>query len=194
MATLHDSRAATGRRFLEVSEVEFENLEASISEARGWPNATTARTFPPLEMMPPVRDDPTKVLVNLPAWFLSPGELANIEPQEIPVDDYQGRSPLPLPAVGKPVARGMVYQWEGGYLKCYQTHNRTEHRPDTVPALFGPARAKGDPWIQPTGAHDAYPLSALVRHNDQLWISLIANNVWEPGGVGTSGLWSPQAG
>ena len=39
-------------------------------------------------------------------------------------------------------------------------------------------------WIQPTGAHDAYALGAIVTHNGQLWISTVASNVWEPGVYG----------
>jgi hypothetical protein len=41
--------------------------------------------------------------------------------------------------------------------------------------------APGDPWRQPTGAHDAYPLGAVVTHNGQTWTSTVAANVWEPG-------------
>jgi hypothetical protein len=39
----------------------------------------------------------------------------------------------------------------------------------------------GDPWRQPTGAHDAYPLGATVSHNGKTWESTVAANVWEPG-------------
>lgn len=39
-------------------------------------------------------------------------------------------------------------------------------------------------WVQPTGAHDAYPLDALVTHNGQVWRSTAAANVWEPGVYG----------
>ena len=39
-------------------------------------------------------------------------------------------------------------------------------------------------WIQPTGAHDAYALGALVTHNNQVWRSIISANVWEPGVYG----------
>lgn len=35
-------------------------------------------------------------------------------------------------------------------------------------------------WVQPVGAHDAYPLGAIVSHNSQLWISTVDSNVWEP--------------
>ena len=39
-------------------------------------------------------------------------------------------------------------------------------------------------WVQPLGAHDAYALGAIVSHNEQLWISTVDNNVWEPGVYG----------
>jgi hypothetical protein len=42
----------------------------------------------------------------------------------------------------------------------------------------------GDPWRQPTGAHDAYPLDAKVTHEGKTWRSTIAANVWEPGVAG----------
>lgn len=40
---------------------------------------------------------------------------------------------------------------------------------------------EGEPWRQPTGAHDAYPLDWTVEHNGQTWTSLVSGNVWEPG-------------
>lgn len=36
-------------------------------------------------------------------------------------------------------------------------------------------------WVQPTGAHDAYPMDAKVSHKGKNWTNLVANNVWEPG-------------
>lgn len=36
-------------------------------------------------------------------------------------------------------------------------------------------------WVQPQGAHDAYPEGWEVTHADKLWTSLISGNVWEPG-------------
>lgn len=40
-------------------------------------------------------------------------------------------------------------------------------------------------WVQPTGAHDAYPLNAQVSHNAQHWKNTgYAANVWEPGVFG----------
>lgn len=45
-------------------------------------------------------------------------------------------------------------------------------------------------WVQPTGAHDAYPAGRIVSHGRKLYRSLIAANVWEPGAETVpSGLW-----
>jgi len=46
---------------------------------------------------------------------------------------------------------------------------------------LGVAAAMFDDWVQPTGSTDAYPVDAIVVHNDSLWRSTTAANVWEPG-------------
>lgn len=43
-------------------------------------------------------------------------------------------------------------------------------------------------WVQPTGAHDAYPLGAIVSHNGFTWQSDYEANVWEPGVFGWTQL------
>lgn len=48
----------------------------------------------------------------------------------------------------------------------------------TYAAAIG--RKDGDPWTQPTGAHDAVPLGATVTHGGKTWESLTAFNVWAP--------------
>ena len=40
----------------------------------------------------------------------------------------------------------------------------------------------GGDWVQPTGAHDAYPVDITVKHDGKTWKSLTAFNVWTPGG------------
>ena len=40
-------------------------------------------------------------------------------------------------------------------------------------------------WVQPLGAHDAYPEGAIVRHNGALWRNDHTSNVWEPGTPGS---------
>ena len=46
-------------------------------------------------------------------------------------------------------------------------------------SLYGP-----EEWVQPTGAHDAYALEAVVAHIGKVWKSTVENNVWEPGVFG----------
>ena len=47
-------------------------------------------------------------------------------------------------------------------------------------------RVDGRPWVQPTGAHDAYPLGRECVDGGRRWRSLIPANVWRPG---TGALW-----
>lgn len=44
----------------------------------------------------------------------------------------------------------------------------------------------GDPWRQPQGAHDAYPVGAVVTYADKTWTNTLAANVWAPGVTGWS--------
>ena len=52
---------------------------------------------------------------------------------------------------------------------------------DAIRATAAASHADGEPWTQPTGAHDAYPLGAIVTHNGKTWQALTAFCVWEPG-------------
>lgn len=49
-------------------------------------------------------------------------------------------------------------------------------------------------WEPPQGAHDALPLGAIRRHLGDVWLSLLDNNVWEPGQAGWRNISTPQAG
>ena len=42
-------------------------------------------------------------------------------------------------------------------------------------------RAPGQPWTQPVGAHDSYPLGWEVTHGGRDWTSIVDHNVWTPG-------------
>lgn len=63
---------------------------------------------------------------------------------------------------------------------------------DAVEAALPPlAEGQHRPWVQPTGAHDAYPRGAVVAHGGKVWESRHPANVWEPGGTGVpAGLWA----
>lgn len=55
---------------------------------------------------------------------------------------------------------------------------------DAIAHTSATAHVDGQPWVQPTGAHDAYPLGAQVTRNGRTWTSTVAANVWEPGVYG----------
>lgn len=50
-------------------------------------------------------------------------------------------------------------------------------------------REPGQPWVQPTGAHDAYPKGWKVTHEGKEWESKIPANVWPPGQDPNGLLW-----
>lgn len=83
---------------------------------------------------------------------------------------------------------GQIRRYNGTLYKCVQAHtSQADWTPPAAPSLWSltsdPAEEWPE-WIQPIGAHDAYPLGAKVRHNEKHWTSTIANNVWEPGVYG----------
>ena len=41
-----------------------------------------------------------------------------------------------------------------------------------------------DEWVQPSGAHDAYPVGAKVFYNDKYWINTSPANIYAPGVYG----------
>jgi hypothetical protein len=63
--------------------------------------------------------------------------------------DEEGITSPPLPATGENVDAGIVYAWGVQNVIARQDHIRTEHDPDTVPALFSVYRADYDgmEWI-----------------------------------------------
>lgn len=124
-----------------------------------------------------------------------PGEFAGLV-----ADSGTAIQPMPPPPVGTEqgelVTRGEVYDFEGTVYVCVQTHNRTQFPPDQTPALFTPARRQAEPWVQPTGAQDAYAIGDRVTHDNpndggNIWLyeSKIDANTTEPGRDGTFDRW-----
>lgn len=78
--------------------------------------------------------------------------------------------------------------------RVLQAHTSQESwTPDAAPSLFVKVLIP-DPevipeWEQPDSTNP-YMKGDKVTHNGKTWISLIDNNVWEPGAVGTESLWS----
>lgn len=44
-------------------------------------------------------------------------------------------------------------------------------------------------WAQPHGAHDAWPMGAVVTYQGKMYESVVPANVWMPGSSAT--LWKP---
>ena len=61
-----------------------------------------------------------------------------------------------------------------------------QHRQGFV--FVPPGVSSPEPWVQPTGAHDAYTIGDVVLHNEQVWKCVEGDendlNVWEPGVFG----------
>jgi len=82
---------------------------------------------------------------------------------------------------------GEVCRYDQRLYEIVQAHiSQDDWRPSNVPALYKSYTEVGEiaDWVQPTGAHDAYPLGALVKHNGEIWESIVDANVWEPGVYG----------
>lgn len=86
--------------------------------------------------------------------------------------------------VGVAYAVGDRRQYDGLLYRCVQAHtSQADWMPPAVPALWVRTSTEEWPeWIQPTGAHDAYPLGAKVSHNGKHWINVGKDgNEYEPG-------------
>lgn len=83
----------------------------------------------------------------------------------------------------------------GGILyRCLQNHtSQADWAPSRTPSLWAKVLIP-DPevipdWEQPESTNP-YMKGDKVKHNGKTWESLIDNNVWEPGAVGTETLWA----
>ena len=105
---------------------------------------------------------------------------------DLPDDTYDSVLPLfPDWTTGEQVAVGAVRQFDSNLYRVVQAHTtQADWTPPTVPALWAAVRqTQGptvDPWVQPTGAQDAYQVGDRVTFEGQTWESTINGNVWSP--------------
>ena len=83
--------------------------------------------------------------------------------------------------------------FNGVLYKVLQNHISQETwTPIDAPSLFAKVLIPDENiisiWEQPDSTN-AYMKDDKVVHNDKVWKSLIDNNVWEPGAIGTESLW-----
>lgn len=103
----------------------------------------------------------------------------------------------PLWDATKTYAVGDRVRYAGNLYRCLQPHTAQETwNPADAPSLW--AKVLTDPsgailpWEQP-GSTNPYMKGDKVTHNGKTWESLVDNNVWEPGAVGTENLWKEVA-
>lgn len=94
----------------------------------------------------------------------------------------------PLPDTGEPVEAGRIYAHDGGLVQARQTHDRTEHAPSEVLALFVVYRSDADglDWI----AAETVKVGDVRAHDGSEWRCIQGHTTqagWEPSA--TPSLW-----
>ena len=92
---------------------------------------------------------------------------------------------------------GQRVQDDGVLYTVLQAHtSQPDWKPAAAPSLFAkvliPDPSVVPEWEQP-GSTNPYMKGDQVKHNGKTWVSLIDNNVWEPGVTGTAALWQEVA-
>lgn len=95
---------------------------------------------------------------------------------------------FPVWATDTAYAVGDRRRYGGVLYKCLQAHTSQETwNPGDAPSLWAkvliPDPGEIPEWEQP-GSTNPYMMGDKVRHNEKIWISVIDNNVWEPGVYG----------
>ena len=95
--------------------------------------------------------------------------------------------------VGIEVKVGERLRYKDVLYKVLQDHTTQETwTPTDAPSLFAKVLIPDDseiyPWEQPDSTNP-YMKGDKVTHKGKTWESLVDNNVWQPGEVGTETLW-----
>lgn len=106
---------------------------------------------------------------------------------------------LEVPALYPKWREGVEYKagdrvmYDGVLYKVIQAHtSQMGWKPNDAPSLFATVLTADDgtplPWIQPDSTNP-YMKGDKVIHNEQVWESLVDNNVWEPNEANAT-LWA----
>lgn len=119
---------------------------------------------------------------------------STVKPEQIVsrIIDAQKRPPW---RIGVDVKVGDVYTYERNLYEVIQAHKtQSDWTPVVAKSLYKRFYEPTDapwPWVQPTGAHDAYPVGARVTYGGFTWRNDIPANVWQPGVTGWTNLTPP---
>ena len=94
-------------------------------------------------------------------------------------------------------AKGQRVQYDGTLYTVLQAHtSQAGWTPTGAVSLFAkvliPDPSVVPEWEQPDSTNP-YMKGDKVKHNGKTWVSLVDNNVWEPGVTGTAALWQEVA-
>lgn len=83
---------------------------------------------------------------------------------------------------------GYKVQYSGNLYHCLQAHTSQDGwDPENAPSLWAkvliPDETVIPEWEQPDSTN-AYMVGDKVTHNGKTWVSIVDNNVWEPGVYG----------
>ncbi len=98
---------------------------------------------------------------------------------------------------GVAYVKGQRVQDDGVLYTALQNHtSQAGWKPTAAPSLFAkvliPDPTVVPEWEQPDSTNP-YMKGDKVKHNGKTWVSLVDNNVWEPGAAGTAALWQEVA-
>lgn len=94
---------------------------------------------------------------------------------------------------GTHLEKGQRVNYNNVLYNVLSAHDKqTQWTPETAPSLFAKVLIP-DPgvipdWEQPSSTN-GYKKGDKVKYNSKVWESLVDNNVWEPGSVGTDSVW-----
>lgn len=75
-------------------------------------------------------------------------------------------------------------RYETVLYKCLIEHDaQPQWNPQDAVSLWAEVHEGIQEWVQP-GSTNPYMMGDKVRHNGLVWISIVDNNVWEPGVYG----------
>lgn len=94
---------------------------------------------------------------------------------------------------GTHLTKGQRVNYKSVLYNVLSDHDKqAQWTPEAAPSLFAKVLIP-DPevipdWEQPLSTN-GYKKGDRVRHKSKIWESLVDNNVWEPGVMGTEGQW-----
>lgn len=96
-------------------------------------------------------------------------------------------------STGRAYEAGDTVLWEGQPMTCLTAHSTEVHpdwTPETAPSLWrawhGCSVDTALPWVQPTGAHDAYMTGEYMIWSGGLWLCRVDGTVHTPGELETA--------